>query len=72
MAADQKTAYVHKDSEAEVSRLTASTELSTAAGALVGFNGETPIAAPVLATGTAATVDDVITVLQTLGLVVQE
>lgn len=37
----------------------------------VGFNGTTPIAKPLLATGAEATVDDVITVLQNYGLVKQ-
>lgn len=40
-------------------------------GSTVGFYGTTPIAQAVLATGAGATVDDVITALQNLGLVKQ-
>lgn len=41
------------------------------AGGKVGFFGTSPIAKPLLATGAGATVDNVITVLQNLGLVKQ-
>jgi hypothetical protein len=42
-----------------------------ASGAELGFYGVTPIARAVLATGAGATVDNVITALQNLGLVSQ-
>lgn len=42
-----------------------------ASGQLLGFFGQTPIVQPVLATGAGNTVDNVITVLQNLGLVRQ-
>lgn len=42
-----------------------------ASGQKIGFWNATPIVQPVLATGAAHTVDDVITVLQNLGLVRQ-
>lgn len=44
------------------------TRIGTAASQKLGFFGVTPVAQPVLATGAGATVDDVISLLQTLGL----
>lgn len=47
------------------------TVIAVAATSTLGFYGVTPVARPVLATGTGKTVDNVITALQTLGLVSQ-
>lgn len=44
------------------------TKLGTATGQKLGFWGATPVVQQVLATGAGATVDNVITMLQTLGL----
>lgn len=45
--------------------------IGTTAAEKIGFHGVAPIARPILATGTGKTVDDVITALQTRGLVRQ-
>lgn len=58
------------DSEAAGTGTRRGLQILTAGGAL-GFFGVTPIARAVLATGTGATVDNVITALQNLGLVSQ-
>ena len=50
---------------------TTGTKIGTAATQKIGFFGVTPIIPPVLATGTGATVDNVITALQNLGLITQ-
>jgi len=47
---------------------TSGSEIGTATGQKIGFWGVTPVAQQVLATGAAATVDNVISFLQTLGL----
>lgn len=47
---------------------TTGTAIGTATGQKLGFWGATPVVQQVLATGAAATVDDVIGALQTLGL----
>jgi len=50
---------------------TAGAKIAASASEKLGFFGVTPIAKPLLATGAGHTVDDVITVLQNLGLVRQ-
>lgn len=50
---------------------TTGSNIGTATNQKLGFYGATPIIPPVLATGAGATVDNVITALQNLGLVTQ-
>jgi len=58
----------HWDGETQVHGSTTGTKIGTATGQKLGWWGATPVVQQVLATGAAATVDNVITVLQTLGL----
>ena len=55
-----------------VSDASTGTKIGTATGQKLGFWGATPVAQQVFATGASHTVDELITVLQTLGLLKQE
>ena len=66
--------FTYKDGVNFVFGTTTGSQIGTVGGSggqKIGFWGATPVIQPLLATGTSKTVDNVITVLQTLGLVRQ-
>lgn len=68
MSVNQKMSKAAKGTDMEAAGLYAATELSTAEGALFGFNGTTPAAIPALAD--AATAAQIVTHLKAIGLAV--
>jgi len=63
--------FIIPDAKNIVLNTTTGTKIGTATGQKLAFYGSTPIVQAVLATGAGATVDNVITALQNLGLVKQ-